>query len=43
MVPYWIFENTDTPFSTDSTYEKELIPALPSTGNVLQKAEMVYP
>ena len=32
--------NVDTPFQTDSSYEKELLAALPLRGHVLQKAEM---
>ena len=34
--------NDDTHFSTDSTYEKELMPALTLTGNSLHKSEMEY-
>ena len=29
------FRNVDTPFRTDSSYEKELLAALPLTGNAL--------
>ena len=36
------FRNVDTPFWTDSSYEKELLAALPLTGHTLQKAEMEY-
>ena len=32
------FRNVDTPFRTDSSYEKELLAALPLTGNSLHKA-----
>ena len=34
--------NVDTPFRTDSSYEKELLAALPLTGHDLHKAEMEY-
>ena len=34
------FMKFDTPFSTDSTYEKELMTALPLTLNTLHKAEI---
>ena len=36
------FINFDTPFRTDSTYEKEFRDALPLTENPLHKAEMEY-
>ena len=36
------FQNVDTPFRTDSSYEKELLAALPLTGHALHKAEMEY-
>ena len=36
------FRNFDTPFRTDSSYEKELLDALPLTGHALQKSEMEY-
>ena len=36
------FRNVDTPFWTDSSYEKELLAALPLTGNALHKVEMEY-
>ena len=36
------FRNVDTPFRTDSSYEKELLAALPLTGHALHKAEMEY-
>ena len=36
------FRKFDIPFLTDSTYEKELIAALPLTLNVLHKEEMGY-
>ena len=36
------FRNVDTPFQTDSSHEKELLAALPLTGNALHKAEMEY-
>ena len=36
------FRNVDTSFRTDSSYEKELLDALPLTGHALQKAEMEY-
>ena len=32
--------NVYTPFRTDSTYKKELMTALPLTGNALHKEEM---
>ena len=34
------FRNIDTPFRTDSSYEKELLAAIPLTGHDLQKSEM---
>ena len=34
--------NFDTPFRTYSTYEKELMAALPITWNALHKSEMEY-
>ena len=37
------FRNFDTPFWTESSYEKELLAALPLTGHALHKAEMEYP
>ena len=36
------FRKFDTPFRIDSTYEKELMDALPLTENALHKAEMEY-
>ena len=36
------FRNVDTPFWIDSSYEKELLDALPLKGHALQKAEMEY-
>ena len=36
------FRNVDTPFWIDSSYEKELLVALPLKGHALQKAEMEY-
>ena len=36
------FRNVDTPFWTDSSYEKELLAALPLIGHALHKAEMEY-
>ena len=36
------FRNVDTPFQTDSSYEKELLAALPLTLHALQKADMEY-
>ena len=36
------FRKVDTPFRTDSAYEKELMAALPLTGHALNKAEMDY-
>ena len=36
------FRNIDTPFRTDSSYEKKLLAALPLTGNALHKSEMKY-
>ena len=36
------FSKVDTPFRKEYTYEKELITALPLTGNYLHKAEMEY-
>ena len=36
------FRNVDTPFRTDSSYEKELLAALPLTEHALHKAEMEY-
>ena len=36
------FRNVDTPFRIDSSYEKELLAALPLTGNSLKKPEMEY-
>ena len=36
------FRRVDTHFRTDSTYEKELMAALPLTGNTLHKEEMEY-
>ena len=32
------FRNVDTPFWTDSSYEKELLSALPLTGHALQNS-----
>ena len=46
LVNEWLptgkFRNVDTPFWTDSSYEKELLAALTLTGHALQKAEMEY-
>ena len=46
LVNEWLpngkFRKVDAPFNTDSTYEKELIYALPLTGNALHKAEIEY-
>ena len=36
------FRKFGTPFSTDSTYEKELMAALSLTGDALHKSEMEY-
>ena len=36
------FKKVDTNFRTDSTYEKEIMAALPLTGNALHKVEMEY-
>ena len=36
------FRKVYTPFRTESTHEKELMPALPWTGNALNKSEMEY-
>ena len=36
------FRKFDTTFSTESTYEKELLAALPLTGHDLHKSEMEY-
>ena len=36
------FRNVDTPFWTDSSYEKELLAALPLSGHALHKEEMEY-
>ena len=36
------FKNIDTPFWTDSSYEKELLAALTLTGHTLHKSEMKY-
>ena len=36
------FIKIDTPFWTDSSYENELLDALPLTGNDLHKTEMKY-
>ena len=36
------FRKVDTPFRTDSTYEKELMAALTLTGNALHKAVLEY-
>ena len=41
-LPAGKFRKFDTPFWTDSAYEKELLAALPLTGHVLHKAEMEY-
>ena len=41
-LPIGKFRNVDTPFRTDSSYEKELLAALLLTGHSLQKAEMEY-
>ena len=35
-------EKVDTPFRTDSSYEKELLAVLPLTGHALHKSEMEY-
>ena len=46
LVDEWLpngkFRKVDTPFRKDYTYEKELVDALPLTGNALHKAEMQY-
>ena len=42
MFSNWNFRRVDTPFRTDSTYEKEIMDALPLTVNTLHKAEMEY-
>ena len=46
LVNYWLpagkFRKVDTPFRTDSTYEKDLVAALQLTVNALHKAEMEY-
>ena len=42
MVPNWKFRNVDTPFRTDSSYERKLLAALPLTEHAIQKAEMEY-
>ena len=39
MVPNW---NWDKPFQTDSTYEKDIMDALPLTGNLLCKEGMEH-
>ena len=36
------FRNVDTPFRKDSSYEKELLAALPLPGHALHKEEMEY-
>ena len=36
------FRNVDTPFWKDSSYEKELLAALPLSGHALHKEEMEY-
>ena len=36
------FRNVDTPFRTDSSYEKELLAALTLIGHALHKAEIEY-
>ena len=36
------FRNVDAPFQTDSSYENELLAALPLTEHALRKAEMEY-
>ena len=36
------FRNDDTPFRTESSYEKELLDALPLKGHALHKVEMEY-
>ena len=36
------FRNVDTTFWTDSSYEKEILAALPLRGHALHKAEMEY-
>ena len=44
LVNEWLptgkFRKVDVPFRTDSTYEKELLAAIPLTGHALQKVEM---
>ena len=40
--PTGSFRNVDTPFRTDSSYEKELLAALPLTRHYLHKAEMEH-
>ena len=46
LVNEWLptekFIKVDTPFSTDSVYEKGLMAALPLKGHALDKAEMEY-
>ena len=36
------FRKSDTPFRTDSAYEKEKMSVIPLTGNTLRKGEMEY-
>ena len=36
------FRKADTPFGTESSYEKELLAALTLTGHALHKAEIEY-
>ena len=36
------FRNFDTPFGTESSYEKEVLSALPLTGHALHNAELEY-
>ena len=44
LVNEWLttgkFRKSDSPFRTDAKYEKELMAALPLTGNTLCKAEI---
>ena len=41
-IPVGKFIKVDTPFRKESTYEKELMSAIPLTWNALCKAEMEY-
>ena len=46
LVNEWLptvkFRKFDTPFQTDSAYEKELLAAIPLTGYAINKAETEY-